>query len=161
MTIPKTNKFAFIFMPYVSTVLDSLLQWLTADFQKNRWELNNKYPLLNQHFRLYFRNLQIQILNSTMVNALENQLSFSKIRCPTFIDLKTSLEVCFIFTKFLYFDAFNYESSPIRCFLCNNGSVGEINLVSCQMVVISYSIILFVDWSNFFLYFFLQRFACS
>ena len=32
VTIPIRNKFSFIFMPYVSTVLDCLLQRLTADF---------------------------------------------------------------------------------------------------------------------------------
>ena len=35
VTIPIRNKFSFIFMPYVSTVLDCLLQRLTADFEKN------------------------------------------------------------------------------------------------------------------------------
>ena len=34
MTIPKTNKFSFMYVLYVSTVLDCLLQRLTADFRK-------------------------------------------------------------------------------------------------------------------------------
>ena len=55
VTIPIRNKFSFIFMPYVSTVLDCLLQWLTAAFEKNWWVLNN-HNFVNLHFHLYFQS---------------------------------------------------------------------------------------------------------
>ena len=71
-------------------------------------------------------------------------ISFKRKRCPTFVNLKTSLEAVFVFTEFPYFHPFNYEPSPLRCFLRNNSSVGEINLMSCQVMVIRPPAILFL-----------------
>ena len=111
------------------TVFFSGLQQISG----NLWELSKHNFIVFE-----YRNP-----NSTSANVLKNQLLCSEIRRPTFVELKTRLKVRFVFSEFSDFNPFNYQSPPVGCFLCNDSRVGKINLVACQVMVISYPIILF------------------
>ena len=101
-------------MLYISTVLDCLLQRLPADFQKISWELN-KHKLPNQQF--VFSSFSKAKSEFNPDQRPGKPVFMFRDKESTFVNLKTSLQVCFVFAKFPYFNFFNNESSPVRFFL--------------------------------------------
>ena len=139
-------------MPYVSTVLDSLLQRLFSIYlTKSEQHWTNLISCLYFHSWNY-----IWISNLTLkFKSWRSGFFWIKNRISAWIDFVTKLYVCpACWIEFFDFDSLNNQSPPIWFFLCQNGCTLEINVVPC-LVVVKCDAIIFLCWFEYFPFVFL------
>ena len=73
----------------------------------------------------------------------------------------SELQICPIFAQPFNLHPFNYQPSPVAFLLSDNFYIIKIYLVSCIMVMVCNTIVLFEDCSSCFLCFFLRHLVCS